>query len=295
MQPKTIVMPIPSAGFDPTEVAITWRIIRDAGHAVAFATPDGAPGLADPIMLSGEGLDPWGRIAGLRRFPLVGRLLRANRDARRAYADLLRDAAFNRPLTHASLRADLFEGLVLPGGHAKEMRPYLESRTLQDFIAEFFEARDARGLPKPIGAVCHGVVLAARSISPVSGKSVLHGRKTTALTWTLENAAWRISRLLRPWDPDYYRTYLEGQYEPPGYRGVEAEVKRALADPDDFLDVSVDAPDRSRKASGMVRDSLTDERPAWVVRDGAYLSARWPGDVHTFAKTYVRMLGEAAP
>jgi hypothetical protein len=28
------------------------------------------------------------------------------------------------------------------------------------------------------------------------------------------------------------------------------------------------------------------------VRDGNYVSARWPGDVHTFAKTFVDVLAE---
>jgi hypothetical protein len=37
------------------------------------------------------------------------------------------------------------------------------------------------------------------------------------------------------------------------------------------------------KTSGMVRDTATDSRPAFVVDDGAYVSARWPGDTHTFA------------
>jgi hypothetical protein len=33
----------------------------------------------------------------------------------------------------------------------------------------------------------------------------------------------------------------------------------------------------------MVRDTATDSRPAFVVDDGNYVSARWPGDTHTFA------------
>jgi putative intracellular protease/amidase len=46
------------------------------------------------------------------------------------------------------------------------------------------------------------------------------------------------------------------------------------------------APSYRRKTSGRARDSLTDDRPAWVVRDGSYVSARWPGDAHTFARTF---------
>ena len=52
------------------------------------------------------------------------------------------------------------------------------------------------------------------------------------------------------------------------------------------------APDYRRKTSGRARDTDTDTRPAWVVRDGRYVSARWPGDAHTFARTLVEVLSE---
>jgi hypothetical protein len=85
------------------------------------------------------------------------------------------------------------------------------------------------------------VLLAARSISPVTHRSVLYGRKTTALTWKLESSAWRLSKYLaRFWDPGYYRTYRESPGEAVGYWGVEQEVKRALAADADFLDVPPD-------------------------------------------------------
>ena len=64
---------------------------------------------------------------------------------------------------------------------------------------------------------------------------------------------------------------------------VQAEVTRALADPSDFLDVPPDAPGARRMSSGLARDSEADASPAFVVRDGAYVSARWPGDAHRFA------------
>jgi hypothetical protein len=40
----------------------------------------------------------------------------------------------------------------------------------------------------------------------------------------------------------------------------------------------------------MARDSVTDTRPAFVVDDGSYVSARWPGDTHTFADVLSRKL-----
>jgi putative intracellular protease/amidase len=75
-----------------------------------------------------------------------------------------------------------------------------------------------------------------------------------------------------------------------GFMSVQQEVTRALADPGDFADVTKGAPDWRRKASGRARDSLDDARPAWVVRDGTYVSARWPGDAHTFARTFADVL-----
>ncbi len=280
-----ILMPLPRRDGDPSEIAVSWRVLRDAGHAVVFATPDGVRAEADPLMLSGEGLDVWSRVPGLRRLKLVGRMLRANADARGAWRALEADADFARPLRHDALHADDFDALLLPGGHAKGVREYLESATLQTVVAGFFDA------DKPVAAICHGVVLAARSMSARSGRSVLHGKRTTALTWSLEKSAWDLTRFFaRWWDGGYYRTYVEAPGEAAGYRSVQAEVSRALATAADFLDVPRGDPQHFRKASGLFRDNDSDMRCAFVVRDGNYVSARWPGDVHAFARTFADVL-----
>lgn len=164
------------------------------------------------------------------------------------------------------------------------MRDYLESKTLQRLVANFFEAQ------KPVAAICHGGLLAARSISPRTGCSVLHGYKTTALTWAFEHSAWKLARILRFWDPNYYRTYLEQADDPDGYMSVQQEVTRELADPSDFLDVPKADAEYRRKTSGLQRDSMDDARPAFVVQDRNYISARWLGDVHTFAKAFSGLL-----
>lgn len=282
-----ILVPLPRRDSDPTEVAVSWRVLRDAGHQLIFATPDGSTAESDPMMLSGEGLDVWGFIPGLNKLPLIGLALRAHKPARDAYYRLQKDLQFKKPLRYSDLAARDFDALLLPGGHAKGMREYLESTQLQGVVADFFDAN------KPVAAVCHGVVLAARSLSRKTGKSVLHGRKTTALTWKLEKSGWDLTRYFaRFWDPDYYRTYTEASGEAQGYRSVQQEVTRALARPEDFLDVPADAPHHFAKASGLFRDTLGDSGPAWVVRDGRYVSARWPGDVHTFARTFATVLKE---
>lgn len=291
MQQLQLIMPLPSQDFDPTEVAVTWRILRAAGHTVVFATPDGQRAYTDPRMVHGEGLDPWGWVPFLKKIRLIGLVLRAESGARDAYRALEQDPHFLDPKRYDELRTTDYDGLVLPGGHARGMRPYLESRSLQTFVADFFESLNAAGQHKPVAAVCHGVLLAARSISSRTGKSVLYGRKTTALTWKLERSAWHLTKFwARFWDSTYYRTYSEDQGEPAGYWSVEMEIKRALAQDSDFCDVPQGAEHHFRKASGAVRDSLDDARAAWVVQDGNYISARWPGDVHTFAKAYAALL-----
>jgi len=268
-----ILIPLPALDFDPSEAAVSWRVLTGRGHEVRFATPDGAPAAADDIMLTGKGLG------------LAGPLLRANADARAAHAAMLADPAYGAPLRwdQASL-ADI-DGLLLPGGHrARGMRPYLESEVLQTLVVQAFAAS------LPVAAICHGVLLAARSRDPATGRSVLHGRRTTALTWALERSADRIARLVRRQDPGYYRTYPDPPGEPEGFMSVQAEVTRALARPEDFLDVPADSPQRRRQTSGTHRDTAADPRPAFVVRDGSYVSARWPGDAHAFAATFAEVL-----
>jgi putative intracellular protease/amidase len=280
-----VLIPLPARDFDPSEAAVSWQVLSNAGHAVTFATPVGEPATADDMMLTGEGLDLWGAIPLLQKLPLVGLLMRANRDAGRAYAAMIADPNYSKPLRWDAVDPSAFDGLLLPGGHrARGMRDYLENKTLQRHVADFFEAQ------KPVAAICHGVLLAARSRSDRTGRSVLHGYKTTALTWALENSAWKVARITRFWDPDYYRTYLEQAGDPDGYMSVQQEVTRELADPADFLDVRKADPEYRRKTSGLQRDSMDDPRPAFVVQDRNYISARWPGDVHTFAKAFAGLL-----
>jgi protease I len=124
------------------------------------------------------------------------------------------------------------------------MRPYLESTLLHRVVAELF----ATG--KPIGAICHGVVLGAHSRA-ATGRSVLHGRKTTALLRSQELLAWNLTRLYLG---DYYRTYPIT---------VEDEVTAALARPEDF----------ERGPMSVIRD--TPNRPnGFAIIDGNNVSAR---------------------
>jgi len=282
-----LLIPVPSLDFDPSEVAVGWKVLSDLGHQLSFATPDGRPAEADPIMLSGRGLDPWSPLPLIGRLPLLGLVLRANADARRAYPAMQQSPAFQSPLAWGELNVEDFDGLWLAGGHrARGMRQYLESPLLQALVAGFFQAG------KPVAAICHGVLLAARS-RDASGRSVLYGRKTTALTWQQERTASQLAHVGRFWDPNYYRTYLEAPGQPAGYMSVQQEVTRALQRPEDFLDVPRDDPQYRRKTSGLARDTVDDDTPAWVVVDGRYVSGRWPGDAHTLARRFSQILNDS--
>lgn len=284
----TILIPIPDRDFDPTEVAVSWWVLTQSGHRVIFATETGTPGEADDIMVTGRGLDIWSALPLLGAIPLIGLTLRANKAGRIAYRDMVRSNEFQHPIAWAQATLDGVDALLLPGGHrARGMRSYIDSDILHRLVVDAF----ARGLV--VAAICHGVLLAARSVAPETGRSVLYGRRTTALTWAMERSAWRLTRFTRFWDRDYYRTYTEEPGQPNGYMSVQAEVTRALEDPTDFRDVARGSPHWRLKTSGMARDTPTDSRPAFVVDDGDYVSARWPGDTHTFATVLSQKLNAA--
>ncbi len=246
-----VLMPLPSRDFDPTESAVSYRVLKEASCQIVFASPDGLPSKADPIMLTGAGL-------GLFKGTLI-----ANRVAQEAYADMISSPEYLSPKTWDSLKASDFHGIVLAGGHAQGMKEYLESKLLQDLIVDFFDQK------KVVGAICHGVVLAARSKRP-SGESVLFDKKTTALLARQELLAWRLTRSKVG---EYYRTYPQT---------VEAEVKSVLKDASQF----------ETGPLPLLRDSPDSDFWGHAVRDDNYVSARWPGDTHTFARLLLKVLRE---
>lgn len=245
----TVLLPIPCCDFDPTESAVPWRRLTHLGHEVVFATPDGRVGRADERMLTGQGLS------------LLAPLLRADSNGRSAYAEMAQSRSFLQPLVWGDLRCQDFDAVLLPGGHAPGMRPYLESRVLHDCVADFFDQG------KPVGAICHGVLLAARSRN-AAGRSVLEGRTSTALTKSLEMTAWAMTCA---WLGSYYRTYPES---------VQDEVTRALGSSGNFVAGPV----------AWRRDRPANLEYGFTVRDGSYVSARWPGDAHRFASEFAAML-----
>src|SRR6201984_1899064 len=102
----TVLIPIPDRCFDPTEVAISWQVLRANRHRVVFATESGSPGVADDIMVTGRGLDFWSAIPVFGASPRVGEMLRAKKNARRAYRDMLGSQEYQHPSRWAETTLD---------------------------------------------------------------------------------------------------------------------------------------------------------------------------------------------
>ena len=171
------------------------------------------------------------------------------------YRALEQSPEFGAPITWDAIEPAAFDALLLPGGHAPGMRQYLASELLHSKVAGFW------ALDRPVGAICHGVLALARA-------GVIGASRTTCLPKYMERSAfvataWRLGR--------YYRTY-------PAY--VEDEVKDALADPAQF----------ERGPRSTKRGTATDDTHAFVVEDGRYVSARWPGDAYLFARRFEERL-----
>jgi protease I len=244
-----VLIPLPANDFDPTEAAVPWQYLKDAGHEIVFATPDGRPAQGDLKMLTGRGLGAWKS------------LLMADRRALEAYSAMQRSPEFNSPVKWSALDSSDYGSLLLPGGHAPGMRDYLESPVLQKLASDMLDR-------KPVGAICHGVLVASRARAS-DGKSALHRKKTTCLLKSQELAAWVLTS---SWLGNYYRTYPET---------VEDEVRGALEKAEQF----------ARGPVPLRRDSPKHLERGFAVTDGLYVSARWPGDAHLFARRFADLIG----
>jgi putative intracellular protease/amidase len=237
----SVLMCLPNHDFDPTEAAVTWEVLNTAGIDVEFATPDGQPGAGDPHTLRGGFRGP---------FP-------ARPEAVAAYNTMLQDPRYASPMTWADAASWDPDGVVFPGGHAAGVKPFLESRAVQEI------ALGAHRRGAVIGAICHGVLVLARTTDPQTGRSILDGKTVTALTKSLERSAlwltfWRVGRR--------FRTY-------PVY--TEDEVIQTLGPTGGFV----------------VGGGRNDPH---VVEDGNVVTARYAVDAKRFGSTLVAKLRAAA-
>lgn len=192
--------------------------------------------------------------------PALARSLQARSENIELYKAMIDSVEYRQPIAWINVRVADYAAIHFPGGHAPGMKPYLESAEVQRVAREAFTAA------LPVAAICHGVI-------PLARAGLLKGRKTTALTGMMEGMAVALtkSRL-----GNHYRTYPQS---------VEEEVKAALASPADF--------DRGP----MFPRYATAAKPhvGFVVRDGNYVSARWPGDAWTLARALDDLLRSTAP
>jgi putative intracellular protease/amidase len=195
-----ILIPLPDNDFDPTESATPWKVCKDRGWRVTFATEHAAVAAADPRLLMGVLRGPLG--AGPKGL--------AN------YRAMASSQEFQQPIPYVDIDPDQFDAVSLTGGHAPGMKQYLESEVLQGKMVAFWKGG------KVVGAICHGVLVLARAIDPATGRSILYGSKVTALTKDLETTGYLLTFWLLG---RRYRTY--NCY-------VADEVRNALARPDDF-------------------------------------------------------------
>ena len=180
--------------------------------------------------------------------PIVASSLKCRLEGEAAYATMIAAPRYKKPLTWAKACAADFAALHFPGGHAPGMKPYCESGEVQRLAKEAFAAK------QPVSAICHGVL-------PLARAGVLKGRRTTALTHMMEEIAVRLTaRAL----PGHYRTYA---------LSVEDEVRERIK------------PGGRFERGGLFPRYAGSKSPlaGFVLRDGNYLSARWPGDAWTLA------------
>jgi putative intracellular protease/amidase len=242
-----VLVPLPDTDFDPTEAAVPWKVLASAGHQVIFATEKGAVPACDPRLVKG----------------VIFGELGAKPAPKSAYEEMAASKEMRSPTTWSEIDPAAYDALLLPGGHAQGMKQYLARDVLHAKVGAFA----ATG--KPMAAICHGVLVLARAKNPETGKSVLHGRRTTCLPKYMERiayylTAWKLGR--------YYRTY-------DAY--VEDEVTAALEDPSHFARGPITLTKHGTSAS---------DDGAFVVEDGNYVSARWPGDAYLFAKKLLERL-----
>jgi putative intracellular protease/amidase len=158
---------------------------------------------------------------------------------------MTQDNAYQHPILYSEIDPDRHIAILLPGGHASGVRQYLESTVLQSKVLQFWQQS------KLLGAICHGVLVLARTIDPKTGHSILYGYKITATPHSLDRIGYLLnSRLLRR----SYITYYE-------------EVRACLEHPEDFSN-----------GSNLFKP--------YVVHEGNLITARYWHDAELFTERF---------
>eukprot|EP01006_Ploeotia_vitrea_P039951 TRINITY_DN66392_c7_g1_i3.p1 TRINITY_DN66392_c7_g1~~TRINITY_DN66392_c7_g1_i3.p1 ORF type:complete len:612 (+),score=316.01 TRINITY_DN66392_c7_g1_i3:169-2004(+) len=249
---KTVLMVVPHRGFDPTEAAVPFAILKEHGHRLVIATPDGL------VSEGGDALVVNGELLG-------GMVMKMASEAKGMYRDMLASAEWRDPIAYADIVAENFDGLLIPGGHAPGMKQMLTDETLRAKLAEFW------ALERPVGAICHGVLALSRA-------GLLRGRRTTTVPKYMERMAHLVTNYLTKHASEDY------QLSTTWPRYTEDEVTEQIGG-DEFFErgpLDIWAP--------MSLGTRHNHRRTHLVQDGNYLSARFPGDAYAFALRFATTL-----
>ena len=245
---KEVLFPLPDKDFDASEFSIPWRALRVSGVNITIASPSGKQPVPEPYVLRPSGV-------------VMGQL-GASFDVLQFWAEISESEEFQNVISYEDINPDAYNALHLNGGHAPGMREYCGSELLQSKVAKMVE----RGIP--IGAICHGTLLLARSKGE-DGKSVISSRNVTSLPYFMEKAAVTLTSLKL--GSRYYSTY-----DIP----CATEVASLLDSPKQF----------QRGPLSGAEATLFDDTNAWVVVDNNIVTARFPGDAYLYIKTLLKQM-----
>lgn len=273
---KRILFPLPVGGFDPTEVAVPWKILTQRGHQVTFATPQGQVSTgADQHVLQG----------------LLGGLIQVFPQPYQDYLDMIQSEEYLHPISfhdliHAeneNIRINQFDGVFIGGGHHPVMSTLLNAHVLHEAVRHYWT------LNKPVAAVCHGVLVLSRA-----GIFNTYTLNTTAVPRYLEAQGYLLTKYLAGMG-DYQlsttlQRYTQDEIEDAIYKGItQTPFDAPQQQHDDASNTSQSTP-TSHFISGpydllapLMPGSLHDHTHAFIVEDNHYLSGRFWGDAYLLA------------
>ncbi|PUU84199.1 class I glutamine amidotransferase-like protein [Tuber borchii] len=262
LHPPKVIIISADAGQDPTEVAVPWKKFRDSGWEVTFATENGNVARADERLLANG---------------FFATFLGASKEVGAVYREMTDSEAHKNPLAWSKPEFSLvpYDAVLLPGGHDKPIRQYLDSESLHLLLREYWplvkRSRDAIMGNEPsrvVGAICHGVVALSNATYPLApgsrdakGPSLLHDVETSTLPYWMEQAAWVASQawLLG----GYYKTYG-------ARRSCASDVSKVLDKKEQY------------KCGPLSQSPFVHVDPNYH-----YISARFPGDAWLFAEKMI--------
>jgi putative intracellular protease/amidase len=241
-----VLMLLPENGSDPSETAIPYAMLKAAGYDVVFATASGKASKVDTLSF---------------RSPFL-RTVRPDAEGKADYRELVNSKEFKQPITFdAALKRDDFAALYVPGGEGKGMPKFLSNARAHDLVRKFYEQK------LPAAFLCHGALMAARTIDAKTGKSVLRGEKATTIPKAAEMLA--VPAFIASGRPRVYGA-LGGNW-------AAEEVRKAVGN-GNFVE-----PDFSI--------SFRNENDATnVVATGNHLFGSSPWDSKPFAHAFVELL-----